>query len=208
MDLGSDYIKGIDATNEMEEDFESVFAPVKFLDPDKPFEIKVAEHLPEAVDCGGKIDPETKKLTSGCGGGMVRIIRRGEDEMDTEITSEDLADSKGFSELSACASLNVDKLSADELSTDGTVKRVIKSLGSSDHAAFLQAGVPAFIWDQSGEVPYGKHIHTENDNLDKVVPEYEEYSSTVIALAAYGIANLDHMLSRENLLAEREEVPE
>ena len=33
--------------------------------------------------------------------------------------------------------------------------------------------------------------------FDKAVPEYQEHSSIVIALAAYGIANLDHMLPRE-----------
>jgi len=205
MDKGSDYIRGIDATNEMEEDFESVFFPVRSLDPDKPFEIKVAEHLPEVVDCGGEIDPETKKLTSGCGGGMVKIIRCGEDGTTTSVTAEELNDHPAFTETSACASLIAEEPSGEDPPTGRGAKKVIKSLGSSDHAAFLSVGVPAFMWNQSGEVPYGKHIHTENDKLDKVVPEYKEHSSTVIALAAYGIANLDHLLSRENLLAELEE---
>ena len=32
---------------------------------------------------------------------------------------------------------------------------------------------------------------------DQIIPAYEEYSSLVTAVVAYGIANLDHLLSRE-----------
>jgi Zn-dependent M28 family amino/carboxypeptidase len=79
---------------------------------------------------------------------------------------------------------------------------VVISAGSSDHAPFLAAGVPAFMWNQKGENPVPYYLHTQKDTYDNVVPEYLEYSSVVIALAALGTANLDHMLSRENLVQE------
>ena len=41
--------------------------------------------------------------------------------------------------------------------------------------------------------------HTEDDLYDKLVPAYMEHSAVVQAVAAYGLANLDHLLSREGL---------
>ena len=67
----------------------------------------------------------------------------------------------------------------------------------SDHASFNRVGVPGFIWGQSGELAtYRDTHHTQLDTYDRAVPAYQEHSSIVVALAAYGIANLDHMLAR------------
>ena len=41
--------------------------------------------------------------------------------------------------------------------------------------------------------------HTEDDLYDKLIPAYMEHSAVVQAVAAYGLANLDHLLSREGL---------
>jgi hypothetical protein len=221
MDQGSDYIRGIASTHEMERDFEEVFAPLSILDPTKSFEIKVDDHLPAAIDCGGKVDPKTKQLTSGCGGGLVRIVKQkeGDSEKDEEngkiinLTEGSACGSQAFKAMENqedfLAGVNVidgvgEFGDIENLPPDAKVKKVI-AMGSSDHAPFLKAGVPAFSWEQGKEVPYAMFIHSMDDNLDKVVPEYLEYSSAVIALSAYGIANLDHMLSRENLVAEEEE---
>jgi hypothetical protein len=74
----------------------------------------------------------------------------------------------------------------------------LTSLGS-DHRSFVRAGVPAFFWGQSGEgFNYWDSHHSQHDTFDKAVAEYQEHSSIVIALAAYGIANLDHMLPRQD----------
>ncbi len=73
--------------------------------------------------------------------------------------------------------------------------------GGSDHASFLAANVPGFFWGQSGKAVYRHTHHTQFDTYDQAVPEYQKHSSLVIALGAYGIANLDHLLSREKLLA-------
>jgi hypothetical protein len=71
--------------------------------------------------------------------------------------------------------------------------------GGSDHASFLEANVPGFFWRQAGDARYQRTHHTQYDTFDAAVPDYQKHSSLVIALAAYGIANLDHLLSREKL---------
>jgi carboxypeptidase Q len=73
--------------------------------------------------------------------------------------------------------------------------------GGSDHASFNAAGVPGFFWNQKGTAVYNQTHHTQHDTFDRAVPEYQKHSSIVAALGALGIANLDHLLSRENLIA-------
>jgi carboxypeptidase Q len=70
--------------------------------------------------------------------------------------------------------------------------------GHTDTFSFLQNGVPAFGFSTKGEQQYGKTWHTTLDTYDEVIPEYQQYSSMVTAVVAYGIANLDHQLSRKN----------
>jgi hypothetical protein len=74
--------------------------------------------------------------------------------------------------------------------------------GGSDHASFLSANVPGFFWGQrGGRANYQHTHHTQFDTFDAAIPEYQKHSSIVIALGSYGIANLDHLLSREKLRA-------
>ena len=73
--------------------------------------------------------------------------------------------------------------------------------GGSDHASFLSADVPGFFWRQAGKAVYNHTHHTQFDTYDAAVPEYQVHSSLVVALGAYGIADLDHLLSREKLRA-------
>jgi carboxypeptidase Q len=68
----------------------------------------------------------------------------------------------------------------------------------SDNASFSRVNVPAFLWGQSGDLArYSETHHTQLDTFEKAVPAYQGHSSIVVALAAYGVANLDHMLPRE-----------
>ncbi len=72
--------------------------------------------------------------------------------------------------------------------------------GGSDHASFLSANVPGFFWGQrGGRAQYNHTHHTQFDTYDMAIPEYQVHSSLVVALGAYGIAELDHLLSREKL---------
>jgi hypothetical protein len=75
--------------------------------------------------------------------------------------------------------------------------------GGSDHASFLTANVPGFFWRQAGKAKYQHTHHTQFDTFDAAIPEYQKHSALVAAISAYGIANLDHLLSREKLRAPR-----
>jgi hypothetical protein len=78
--------------------------------------------------------------------------------------------------------------------------------GGSDHAYFAMNGVPALSFretDPKGyNFEYGEIWHTERDIYNKLIPEYMEHSAVVTAVVLYGIANLDHLLSRESLYAD------
>lgn len=69
--------------------------------------------------------------------------------------------------------------------------------GGTDTFSFLQKNVPAFGFSTKGEHQYGRTWHTTLDTYNEIIPSYEEYSSMVTAVVAYGIANLDHLLSRD-----------
>ena len=71
----------------------------------------------------------------------------------------------------------------------------------SDHTPFLQVGVPAFLFEQRGPADYARTHHTEFDTADALVPSAIEHSALVIALAAYGVAELPGLLSREKLVS-------
>lgn len=75
--------------------------------------------------------------------------------------------------------------------------------GGSDHAYFAMYGVPVInfiIEDKKGyNFNYQEIWHTERDMYNKSIKEYEEQTAVVMALVYYGLANLDHLLSRENL---------
>ncbi len=75
--------------------------------------------------------------------------------------------------------------------------------GGSDHAYFAMNGVPTIsidLEDSKGYgFSYGEIWHSENDLYNKAIPEYMEHSAVVNAILVYGVANLDHLISREGL---------
>jgi hypothetical protein len=82
------------------------------------------------------------------------------------------------------------------------------SAGGSDHAYFTMNGVPAQYFDnqdsKSYNFDYGEIWHTENDLYTRSIPEYQEHMAIVTAVVVYGIANLDHLLSRNGFYSEPE----
>jgi hypothetical protein len=78
--------------------------------------------------------------------------------------------------------------------------------GGSDHAHFAMNGVPTLNFEgpdiKGYNFNYGEIWHTERDTYDKSIPEYQEQVSVVTAVIVYGLANLDHILSREGLYSE------
>jgi len=71
----------------------------------------------------------------------------------------------------------------------------------SDHDAYLSAGVPGFHWLQAGRADYLFSHHTQNDTLALAIPEYQRHTSTVVAIASLGIADLPELLPRKGLRA-------
>lgn len=78
--------------------------------------------------------------------------------------------------------------------------------GSSDHAYFARNGVPTIslsLKDVKGyNFTYREIWHTDRDLYNKAYPDYLNHSAIVNAVMVYGVANLDHLLSREGLYKE------
>jgi hypothetical protein len=76
-----------------------------------------------------------------------------------------------------------------------------KRPGGTDASVFSMKGVPTMRFataDPKGyDFSYREIWHTENDYYQKSIPEYQEHTSIVTAVVVYGVANLDHLLSRE-----------
>lgn len=79
----------------------------------------------------------------------------------------------------------------------------------TDSGPFAVKGVP--ISGFQTEDPKGYNFnyreiwHTERDLFNKSIVEYQEHTSIVTAIVVYGIANLDHLLSREGYYVEKTE---
>lgn len=93
-------------------------------------------------------------------------------------------------------------MKAPEQNHEGPVFRLqtgrMAAVGS-DHVSFLSARVPAWSWGLKGRAVYAFGWHSQWDTYDVAIPEYQRHTATVIALAALGIADLPHLLSREGL---------
>lgn len=82
-------------------------------------------------------------------------------------------------------------------------RRIPTRGGGSDHAYFAMQGVPTMSFgtaDPKGyDFSYMEIWHTERDTYDKSISEYQEHTAVVTAVVVYGIAMLDHLLSREGM---------
>ncbi len=73
--------------------------------------------------------------------------------------------------------------------------------GGSDHASFLAAGVPGLNWNLKGRSDYfGYTWHSQWDTIDVAIEEYQRHTSTVIALAALGTADLPELLDHTGVV--------
>lgn len=81
-----------------------------------------------------------------------------------------------------------------------TENRGLSPRGASDHSSFVAQGVPGFFWNQSGELDYNFVHHTLHDHVALVNDAYQAHSAIVVAVGAMGLANLDHMLDRTDLV--------
>jgi len=81
----------------------------------------------------------------------------------------------------------------------------------TDSGPFAVLGVPTIslnTGDPKGyDFSYHEIWHTERDLYNKSIREYQEHTSIVTAVVVYGIANLDHLLSREGYYIEKTSEP-
>ena len=82
----------------------------------------------------------------------------------------------------------------------------------TDSGPFAVKGVPTITFDcgdpKGYNFSYGEIWHTERDLYNFSIPEYLEQTATATAVLVYGLANLDHKLSREGYYTEKAEKPE
>jgi len=73
--------------------------------------------------------------------------------------------------------------------------------GGTDSGSFAVKGVPTMTFgtaDTKGyNFSYGEIWHTERDMYNKSIAEFQDHTSIVTAVVVYGVANLNHILSRE-----------
>ncbi len=226
MDLGTHYISGITVTDPLKDDMEAIFAPLHQLHADMPFEIKVTEWL-KALDsgaCGPTIaGGGCGSPSAACGDGPTPVLLTLEERPDGSLVPTDLPESFDMNALlekleesdsepgDGPVRMKLEDLQALGLVPEGATLKTcggggegepefaLLMIGSSDHAPFLEAGLPGLWWTQRGDESVKYPAHSAGDTYDAVVPRYLEHSATVIALGALGTANLDHMLSREKL---------
>lgn len=76
----------------------------------------------------------------------------------------------------------------------------LENSGDSDHAPFLSGDrpVPAFFWEQSG-AGYTRVHHTQHDRFDSVDPLDQRHNARVVALGAWGLAQLELPLERTDM---------
>ena len=227
MDYGSNYISKVVATEPLLADMEQILAPAMCLDPAMPLRIEQVDYLPK-VDprcCQNLAEGGAVPFSPGP---TDRVIRRKADgsfeQADLDLLKGlgiPLDDIAGRDSLrlrmggpGGCGSDKGVGLGCGDLGKLGIKPQVIRSevaspdgrkvlrvamAGSSDVAAFLTAGVPSFWWGQDGDSTVVYPAHSERDTYENTVPKYIKHSALVVALAALGTADLDHMLSRERL---------
>jgi hypothetical protein len=77
----------------------------------------------------------------------------------------------------------------------------------TDSGPFAVKGVPTITFDcadpKGYNFDYREIWHTERDLYNKSIPEYQEHTATATAVLVYGLAMLDHKLSREGYYVEK-----
>jgi len=207
MDRGTAYVSGLKATSPLENDLRQAFTAADGLDPELSFAVDSVDYLPAAVDCGGTAvvagPDEAAKMRAAGGCGSARGAAAGSScsparnasnlkagsvcRGDTLIEQVVIAGSGAPVKDVTLESLG---LTVEELTAkirDGEFKRAV-ALGSSDHAPFLQAGVPAFFLQQNNtpEVPYPAHTGTLCPGTGSRYPRYSEPGQPAVARTTDG----------------------
>jgi hypothetical protein len=75
--------------------------------------------------------------------------------------------------------------------------------GGTDASVFAIKGIPTITLQEEDvkgyNFSYMEIWHSERDLYTKSIPEYQEHAATVLAVIGLGVANLDHLISREGM---------
>lgn len=108
-----------------------------------------------------------------------------------------------------CASINDINPDFPFVISERSPREKPKKAWGTDSGPFAVVGVPTIGFktaDSKGyNFSYGEIWHTERDMFNKSIAEYQEHAATVTAVVIYGIANLDHLLSRDGYYIEKSE---
>lgn len=78
--------------------------------------------------------------------------------------------------------------------------------GGQDGTVFAMQGVPTVAFNQEDfkgyNFDYNEIWHTDRDLYNKAIPEYQNFSATVTAIVALGVANLKESLNRKGFFKE------
>lgn len=90
-----------------------------------------------------------------------------------------------------------------------TARKKPERAWGTDSGPFAVEGVPTITFstgDPKGyNFSYREIWHTERDLYNKSIPEYQEHTSIATAIVVLGVANLDHLLSRDGYYLKSEE---
>lgn len=92
--------------------------------------------------------------------------------------------------------LFADDVTGEALNVNLRIDEQFEQTGGSDHAAFVQVGVPGFFWTEVGRAEYGFGWHTQNDRMDLAIERYLHQSSVCSAITAYNLACAPELLPR------------
>ncbi|NPD45864.1 M28 family peptidase [Lentimicrobium sp. S6] len=91
--------------------------------------------------------------------------------------------------------------------TEREAREKPKKAWGTDSGPFAVEGIPTIGFkceDPKGyNFSYSEIWHTERDLYNKSIPEYQEHAAICTAVMVYGIANLDHLLSRDGYYIEK-----
>lgn len=82
----------------------------------------------------------------------------------------------------------------------------LRNQGGTDHLSFIPEGVPGFAFIQE-PADYRKTHHSQSDTFDKAIKDDLIQTATVLAIAAYNIAELPDLLPRRAAPTRSNEAP-
>lgn len=209
MDAGTNPISGLVATEAMRPDLSEALAVLSRLDASRSFTLTTVASFALPSDCCSDGATHSRETGSSCrpagdSGASERAGARPPEPSCTKASKASCATAPRADAPPGPSCSEAPGLGKAPCGSSACARQAPNAGAggcASDHTVFLRAGVPAFIFEQEGRADYARTHHTEFDTLDALDLEAIQHSALVVALAAFGIADLPERLSRANLLS-------